>query len=65
MTEREKVALLFGLYTPPRVQKGDRAFCLVRDCLVVIIGWSDARLPWPRCYPFGAHGAGRGTTSAA
>lgn len=45
----DTTVLRFGPYTAPAVKKGDRAFCLYRDCDVVITGWTDAHLPWPRC----------------
>ena len=38
-----------GPYHPPALRRGDRATCLLRDGDVVIAGWSDARIPWPRC----------------
>ena len=41
--------LLHGPYTPPTLRRGDRATCLYRDGDVVITGWSDGRIPWPRC----------------
>src|SRR5207249_3511763 len=43
------VKLLFGPYKAPPLRRGDRAFCLFRDCAVVVTGWSDAPIPWPRC----------------
>ena len=46
---RDNVKLLFGPYKPPALTKGDRAFCLYRDCIVVITSWSDAPIAWPRC----------------
>jgi hypothetical protein len=49
MTDRERVMLLFGPYRAPPLRRGDRAFCRVRDREVVITGWSDAPLSWPRC----------------
>jgi hypothetical protein len=33
------------------LRRGDRAACLYRDCDVVVTGWTDARIPWPRCRP--------------
>jgi hypothetical protein len=45
------VRLLFGPYKAPRLKRGERAFCLVRDYPVVVLGWSSARIPWPRCRP--------------
>jgi hypothetical protein len=41
--------LLFGPYPPPALKRGDKATCLDRDCDVVVTGWSDAPLGWPRC----------------
>jgi hypothetical protein len=51
MHPRERVRLLFGPYHPPRLRKGDRATCLFKDCDVVVTGWTDARISWPRCRP--------------
>src|SRR5262245_7843833 len=48
MTDRERVKLLFGPYTPPKLKRDDRANCLVRDCTVVITSISAGRIPWPR-----------------
>ena len=50
MTDRDRVQLLFGLYQAPPVKRGDRAFGFVRDSEVVITGWSDAPMSWPRGY---------------
>jgi hypothetical protein len=47
----DRVRLLHGPYRPPRLRKGDRASCLFRDCDVVVTGWTDARISWPRCRP--------------
>ncbi|HMC66420.1 MAG TPA: hypothetical protein VKI65_15910 [Gemmataceae bacterium] len=52
--------LLFGPYKPPTLRRGQRAFCLARDCDVVITGWTAARILWPRCRAFGTHGGGSG-----
>jgi hypothetical protein len=49
MKDREHVKLLFGPYRAPRLKRGDRATCLFKD--VVVTGWTDARIPWPRCRP--------------
>jgi hypothetical protein len=49
MVDLERVQLLFGPYKAPPLKRGDRAFCLVRDYPVVVIGWSDALISWPRC----------------
>jgi hypothetical protein len=33
---------------------GSRASCLYRQSVVVVTGWTEARIPWPRCRgPFG------------
>jgi hypothetical protein len=47
----DRVRLLHGPYRPPRLRKGDRAMCLLRDCAVVVTGGTDARISWPRCRP--------------
>jgi transposase-like protein len=52
--------LLAGPYTPPSLRRGDRTTCLFRDGDVVITGWSDAPIPWPRCRLYGTHGGGSG-----
>jgi hypothetical protein len=36
LTVAAKTQLLFGPYRPPKLHKGDRAFCLLRDSDVVI-----------------------------
>src|SRR5262245_26470718 len=52
--------LLHGPYTPPALRRADRATCLYRDADVIITGWSDRRIPWPRCRRPGTHGGGSG-----
>src|SRR5262245_25600 len=52
----EHVRLLYGPYQPPALKKGDRATCLHRDSTVVITGWSDAPIPWPRGRALGRQG---------
>jgi hypothetical protein len=47
----DRVRLLHGPYRAPRLRKGDRATCLFKDCDVVVTGWTDARISWPRCRP--------------
>jgi hypothetical protein len=37
----------------PALKRGDRATCLFKDCDVVVTGWTDARISWPRCRPLG------------
>ena len=49
-----------GPYHPPPLRRGDRATCLLRDGDVIITGWSDARISWPRCRRPGTHGGGSG-----
>jgi hypothetical protein len=52
--------LLFGPYKAPALQKGDRAFCLARDCDVVITSWTYALMRWLRCRALETHGGGSG-----
>ena len=47
----DRVLLLHGPYEAPPLRVGDRASCLFRDCDVVVTGWTDARISWPRCRP--------------
>ncbi len=49
MNPHDRVALLHGPYRAPALGKGDRAFCLFRDCEVVVTSWTDAPISWPRC----------------
>jgi hypothetical protein len=49
MTDADRYRLLFGPYKAPALRRGDRALCLVRDCLVVVTTWTAARIPWPPC----------------
>src|SRR5262249_60627403 len=39
MTDAERVQLLHGPYTPPRLKRGDRTFCLYKDCDVIVTPW--------------------------
>jgi len=43
------VRLITGLYRPPALRVGGRAYCHLRATAVVVTSMSDARLPWPRC----------------
>jgi hypothetical protein len=52
--------LLHGPYRPPALRRGDRAVCLFRDGEVIVTGWSDALISWPRCRLPGTHGGGSG-----
>jgi hypothetical protein len=38
---------LLGIYETPRVRIGQRLTCEVRDCDVVVVGYSEGRIPWP------------------
>ena len=58
MTDRERVRLLFGPYKAPSLRRGDRSSCLFRDCQVVVTGWTDARILWPRCRALDNHQSG-------
>jgi hypothetical protein len=51
-----KPELLHGPYHPPALRRGDRTTCLSRDAEVVITGWSDAPISWPRCQRVGVRG---------
>jgi hypothetical protein len=54
------IQLLRGPYTAPAIRRGDRAVCLYRDAEVIVSGWSDGLIPWPRCRQPGTHGGGSG-----
>jgi hypothetical protein len=56
MRSSDRTKLLFGPYHPPLLKRGDLAGCLFKDCEVVIKGWTDARISWPRCLPVGTKG---------
>jgi hypothetical protein len=58
VNDADRHKLLFGPYQAPPLKRGDRAVCLYRDAEVVITGWSDARIAWPRCHPVGRGGVG-------
>jgi hypothetical protein len=60
VNNRDRVTLLFGPYQAPALRRGDRAFCLLRDCDVVVTSWTDARIPWPRCRALDGTGGGSG-----
>jgi hypothetical protein len=51
MRASDRTRLLGGPYRAPRLRKGDRATCLFRDCDVIVTGWTDARISWPRSRP--------------
>jgi hypothetical protein len=60
MIHSERVRLLFGPYEPPPLKRGDWAVCLLRGCDVIVTGWTDAPVPWPRCRCLDGHGGGSG-----
>jgi hypothetical protein len=49
MRDAAAYRLLSGPYKPPRLRVGDRAFCLARDCDVVVTSWTATLNSWPRC----------------
>jgi hypothetical protein len=49
MKHPDRIKLLFGPYRAPPLRRGDRAFCLFRDCDVVVTSWTNAPISWPRC----------------
>ncbi|MBY0230641.1 MAG: hypothetical protein K2W96_15250, partial [Gemmataceae bacterium] len=49
MAGEAKTNLVGGPYRVPRLAVGARASCLYRDREVVVVGCSDARIPWPLC----------------
>jgi len=51
---------LHGPYQSPNLKVGARTHCLLRDSMVVITSWTDARIPWPRCRALDARGGGSG-----
>jgi hypothetical protein len=56
MRDADRIRLLHGPYRAPRLRVGDRATCLYRDCDVVVTGWTDAPISWPRALPVGERG---------
>ena len=53
MTEDDVRRLRFGPYRTPRVKLGTVLADEVRDCDVVVCGYTDARIPWPVGKPLG------------
>jgi len=49
MNDADRFKLLYGPYRSPPLRRGDRTTCLFRDGEVIVTGWSDARIAWPRC----------------
>ncbi len=60
MSNHDKTAVLFGPHQAPALKVGDRGFCLVRCCVVVVTSWTDAKIPWPRFRALETHGGGSG-----
>jgi hypothetical protein len=60
MHPADRLQLLHGPYTAPALKRGDRAVCLFRDGDVIVTGWSDVRVSWPRCRLPGTRGGGSG-----
>jgi hypothetical protein len=60
MRNADHYQLLHGPYTAPVLRRGDRATYLFRGGDVLITGWSDSRISWPRCRLPGTHGSGSG-----
>jgi hypothetical protein len=56
-TVNDGVKLLFGPYKATPFRRGDRAFCLLRDCDVVTTNWSPAASPGRGAVPSTATGA--------
>jgi hypothetical protein len=59
LTDPNRIKLLHGPYRAPPLKRGDRAWCLLRDCVVVVTSWTDARIPWPRCRALDGTGGSR------
>lgn len=47
MSNSNLTKLLFGPHTPPKLRRGDRAFCLYKDYPIRITGTSNGRIVWP------------------
>src|SRR5687768_7458363 len=60
MNHRERTRLLFAPYTPPALKRGGPILLPGGDCDVVITGWTDAPISWPRCRALDTHGGGSG-----
>ena len=49
-----------GPYHPPALRRRDRATYLFREGDMIVTGWSDARISWPRCRRLDTRGGGSG-----
>jgi hypothetical protein len=47
MTDDDRFKLLFGPYRTPKVRLGRVLTCEARDDEVIVVGYSDAPIPWP------------------
>ena len=56
----DRSKLLFGPYRQLPRRRGDRGYCLLRECAVIIAGRTNARTPRPRCRAFDSTGGGSG-----
>jgi hypothetical protein len=48
MRDADRFKLLFGPYRSPRVRVGRILTCEAGDADVIVVGYSDAPIPWPR-----------------
>jgi hypothetical protein len=49
MIDADRLKLLFGPYRTPRVRLGRVLTCEARGADVIVVGYSDAPIPWPVC----------------
>jgi hypothetical protein len=56
MDDADRLRLWHGPYRAPRLARGDRATCLLRDGDALVAGWTDALIFWPRCRALGSRG---------
>jgi DNA-binding Xre family transcriptional regulator len=54
-----RLTLLHGPYSAPRVRKGDTLFCEIRGT-VKVSGWTDGPIAWPWTHVSGGNGRGGG-----
>jgi hypothetical protein len=47
VNDPDRLKLLFGPYRTPRVRIGRVLNCEARDAEVIVVGYSDAPIPWP------------------
>jgi len=46
MTDHDRIRLL-GTYRTPRIRIGTVLTCEFRDCDVIVVGYTEGRIPWP------------------